>query len=282
MQRDWSQVEVDAVVRDYFAMLDKQLRGITYVKAEHRHALLSEVDGRTEKSIERKHSNISAVLVELGYPYLSGYKPLHNYQRMLVDVVTARLSTDEVLEQSVARSADAPAAVPSVEDLLSRLVDAPSPPTAAVPAAREAAVEWRVRRGVDYLQREARNVSLGLAGEQFVFNFERARLLVAGADRLVDKVEHVAVTQGDGLGYDIRSYTVEGADLLIEVKTTGYGMLTPFFVSPKELSVSRTRFSDYALYRLFDFRDNPRLFAIRGAIDTSCAIEPTEYLAKVL
>lgn len=269
------------MVQDYFAMLDKQLRGLPYVKAEHRHALMSMVDGRTEKSIERKHSNISAVLVELGYPYLSGYKPLHNYQRMLVDVVAARLSDDAVLEQSVVHSADAPAAVPSVEDLVSRLVDAPAPFVAAAPAVREAAAQWRVRRGVDYLQREARNASLGLAGEQFVVNFEKARLLVAGADRLVDKVEHVAATQGDGLGYDVRSYTVEGADLLIEVKTTGYGMLTPFFVSVNELNVSRARFTDYALYRLFDFRSNPRLFAIRGAIDATCSLEPSQYVARV-
>ena len=41
--------------------------------------------GRTDPSIEFKHSNISAVLVERGQPYIDGYKPRGNYQRMLGD-----------------------------------------------------------------------------------------------------------------------------------------------------------------------------------------------------
>jgi Domain of unknown function (DUF3883) len=281
MSRDWSQIEVEAVVADYFAMLNKELRGEAFNKSAHRRVLLAALDNRTDGSVERKHSNISAVLVELGYPYLRGYKPLHNYQHALIDVVAARLDASQELEASVAASATASAEVPSITDILSRLVDAPAPVVLAAPIVREHAAAWRVRRGTNYLERESRNASLGLAGEQFVVNFEKARLLREGADRFVDRVEHVSVTCGDGLGYDVRSFGRDGSELLIEVKTTGYGKLTPFFVSPNELGVSRDRSPQWQLYRLFDFRTNPRFFSIAGALDVACSLEPSQYLARV-
>ncbi|NTW29391.1 MAG: DUF3883 domain-containing protein [Coriobacteriia bacterium] len=281
VSRDWSQVEVEAVVADYFAMLQKELRGEAFNKSVHRRALLTMLDQRTDGSVERKHSNISAVLVELDHPYLRGYKPLYNYQRALVDAVVERLSADGELEASVQASTTAVAQVPSVSDILARLVDAPMPSTPAAPVVREHAVAWRVRRGTNYLEREARNSSLGLAGEEFVVNFERARLLRAGADRFVDRVEHVSLTVGDGLGYDVRSFDSGGSELLIEVKTTGYGKLTPFFLSPNELNVSRQKSSNYQLYRVFDFRTDPRLFAVSGALDVACNLEPSQYLARV-
>ena len=53
----------------------------------------------------------------------------------------------------------------------------------------------RVRPKVDYLRQEAANASLGAAGELFVLEFERARLLAVGKDRLAGKVEHVSETR---------------------------------------------------------------------------------------
>ena len=45
------------------------------------------LDRRTKGSIERKHQNISAVLHEVGCPFIGGYKPLGNYQALLKEVV---------------------------------------------------------------------------------------------------------------------------------------------------------------------------------------------------
>ncbi|MBU4556347.1 MAG: DUF3883 domain-containing protein, partial [Actinobacteria bacterium] len=220
------------------------------------------------------------VLVEMGYPYLPGYKPQHNYQKALVDVVLRRVAELQNLDGLVADSATASAALPLLDGILERLVATPAPSQPSASVAREHAVAWRVRRGVDYLAREARNTSLGLAGEQFVVEFERARLKSVGAGRLADRVEHVALSLGDGLGYDVRSFELDGSELMIEVKTTGYGIFTPFYVTPNELEVSRGS-SNYRLYRLFDFRLNPRLFSIAGSLDASCVLEPSQYLARV-
>jgi hypothetical protein len=125
------------------------------------------------------------------------------------------------------------------------------------------------------------NSALGRAGELFVVGFERVRLERAGQGRLATQVEHVAATQGDGLGFDVLSFEADGRERFIEVKTTSFGAFTPFFVSPNELAVSQRTANQYSLYRLFAFRKDPKLFALPGALDQNCVLEPAQYLAQV-
>ena len=98
----WDWLECEAIVADYIAMLEFELKGERYNKTQHRRELQNQLNNRSEGSIEFKHQNISAVLIELGYPYISGYKPAYNYQHQLKDVVLARLAvTRQVLEAEV-------------------------------------------------------------------------------------------------------------------------------------------------------------------------------------
>jgi len=60
---DWSRLEVELVVADYFAMLWKELAGQPVDKTAHRKALQPQLNGRSHGSIEFKHQNISAVLI---------------------------------------------------------------------------------------------------------------------------------------------------------------------------------------------------------------------------
>jgi len=133
----------------------------------------------------------------------------------------------------------------------------------------------------DYLAQEARNRSLGRAGELFVLDLEARRLHAAGKKALSERVEHVAATQGDGLGFDVLSYEEDGRERLIEVKTTAFGERTPFFVSRSELARSEADAERYHLYRVFDFRDHARLFQLPGAINASRVLEAVTYLARV-
>ncbi|WP_419602516.1 hypothetical protein [Thiolapillus sp.] len=75
MAKNWSEAEVEAAVEDYFNMLRLELAGRKYNKTEHRRALMENLDNRTDSSVELKHQNISAVLIEMGIPYINGYKP---------------------------------------------------------------------------------------------------------------------------------------------------------------------------------------------------------------
>ncbi|MGY1519020.1 DUF3883 domain-containing protein [Luteimonas sp. A482] len=83
----------------------------------------------------------------------------------------------------------------------------------------------------------------------------------------------------------IRGVTSRGVqqdrERLIEVKTTAFGELTPFFVSRGELARSTTDAERYQLYRVFDFRERPRVFNLPGAIPTWCRLDPTNYLAHL-
>lgn len=279
MAEDWSKAEVRAIVDDYLSMLAQELRHEPYNKTEHRRALKPLLQGRTEGSIERKHQNISAALIELGFPYVPGYKPLSNYQQLLFDVVAATLLSKAELpplaQSEATRIADTP--VPPT-DVLSAMVTPPRPAERNI--ARSPSAQYRTRLGVDYLALEARNRSLGTSGEHFVAEFERVRLRSLGKPKLAERIEVVSDTRGDGAGFDVLSFETSGKERFIEVKTTGFGKETPFFVTRNELSFSIDHTIEFQLYRLFQFRTEPKLFALVGRLDKSCSLDPAQYIAR--
>ena len=280
---DWSITEVEATVADYLAMLEAELRGAPYSKAEHRRALVTLLNGRSEQSVEFKHANISAILIELGIPYISGYKPRSNYQRLLAEVVAERLTVQNHLIRVVAEDADK-VVVPSFDDLLAALVAAPTSSASKSKVAEPSKPPYKVGLpgpAVNYLEREARNRGLGAAGEEFALRFEQARLVHAGYEYLASKIVHVSKSQGVGAGYDILSFEPSGAERLIEVKATKYGRETPFFVSRNELAVSQVNAERYQLYRVFELRSNVKLFTLPGAFSSTCQLEPSTYQASV-
>ena len=275
----WSREEVEAAVTDYFDMLAKELRGEPFNKAEHNRALQQILNSRTRGSVERKHQNISAILIELGYPYIDGYKPLGNYQDLLRSVVEDRLPSAKDLNQTVNSVVEAPIeAIPQIDDLLSIQVAPPVREESASRVHEEPATRAQpVRR--NYLEIEARNQSLGRAGEDLVLRFEHERLTRMGEGTLADRIQHVSRTLGDHLGYDIVSFEADGRERLIEVKTTRFGAMTPFFASRNEVNVSAKREAQYQLYRLFSFHSQPRLFALPGSLRNSCRLDPANYSA---
>jgi len=136
--------------------------------------------------------------------------------------------------------------------------------------------------GVDFVQRDARNRELGRNGEEWAHELERRRLHdVDKRPDLAKRVEWVATTRGDGLGYDIESFNRDGSARVIEVKTTGLGKHFPFYVSANELRVSQQRPRDYHLYRVFNFASAPRMYPLTGALDQVCRLEPQSFVARV-
>jgi Domain of unknown function (DUF3883) len=246
---DWSRQEVEAIVDDYLAMLASELAGTAYKKAAHRRALLPLLNSRTEQSIEFKHANISAALLDAGFPYIAGYKPRSNYQALLAEVLSERMSGAAQLREIAAADADCPMVVPEVDDILAVLSTPPRPSGDTHKVAEP--TRPAIRLTTNYIEREAHNRSLGVAGELFALNYERARLIHIGKESLADRIEHTSKVRGDYEGYDILSFEETGAERLIEVKTTKYGAETPFFVSRHEVSTSERRAPDYHVYRLY-------------------------------
>ena len=98
-----------------------------------------------------------------------------------------------------------------------------------------------------FVGNDSLNQSLGRAGEELVLEYEQKRLWAAGRRDLANRVQHVSATEGDHLGFDVLSFEADGRDRLIEVKTTQFGALTPFFASKNEVSISEARHSEYQL-----------------------------------
>ena len=281
MPEDWSPEEVAATVADYFVMLGHELRREPYNKREHNRRLQALLNNRSPGAIEFKHANISAVLIEMGFPYIDGYKPRSNYQELLKDEVAHRLAADVTLIKSAEAVVEAPVAgpipVPSLADII---VDAPKVEREPMHYERRS-TRPPPRLGVNYLERESRNRSLGLAGELFALEVEHRRLWEAGEQQLAERLEHVSQTKGDGLGYDILSYERDGRERFIEVKTTNFGQMTPFYATRGEVAMSEENAPRFSLYRVFKFRDAPRLFMLEGALKESCILDATQFKASL-
>lgn len=275
---DWRPDEVELIVTDYLAMLTCELTGQAYNKTAKRQLLLTKLPGRTGGSIEFKHANISAVMLELGFPYLRGYKPRSNFQRsLLVQEVSAQVLKHSLIDEVALSAVQMPAASADKLDFSRVKAAAPRRETAA----NERSPQYlRAPLKRDYLEREAQNRSLGSAGEEFALRFEQWRLSQLGAEQLAQRVVHASRVEGDGLGYDIRSFEPDGRERFIEVKTTSFGERTPFFVSANEVRFARDHAPQFHLYRLFDFRASPRLFQLDGPIDGHCNLHPTTYRAS--
>lgn len=283
MAGSWSRAEVEATVADYRAMLALELSDQPFNKREHNRNLQKLLQDRSAGSVERKHQNISAVLIELGYPWIDGYKPLGNYQELLLEVVREQVEEDQILLALIRKDAAtviAPAIPASTADILAALEDPPAgaPRVPYLDRVKERSV---TPPRLNYLELEATNAKQGQAGEEWVVAFEQARLRKAGRDTLADKIEWVSRDAGDHFGFDIRSFETNGSDRLVEVKTTKRGKESPFFVTRNEVRVSRENGKAFHLYRLFRFSRGPRLYTVAGALDRSCVLDPTGYEARV-
>ena len=269
---NWSSAELDAIVADYFAMLRAEQADQAYNKTVHRKALMTEVH-RSEGSIEFKHQNISAVLTQLGLPRINGYKPAWNFQGAIADAIWRFLKKQpDPVPFTVAPSTG------FSDPALLFVESPPTPPPMSTTAKR--AYE-RVARKFDPALRDQMNRALGLAGEQHVFEFEQRRLFDAGRRDLAKKVRWVSQADGDGLGYDIRSYKEDGSERWIEVKTTRGGNATPFYLTRNENEVAKERPDAFRLYRLYDFSKAPRLFTLKPPLEQLLTLEPLTFRASL-
>lgn len=135
---------------------------------------------------------------------------------------------------------------------------------------------------IDFIEKEIRNRSLGLLGELFILENEKNFLISNNRSDLADLVQHVSLEIGDGLGYDILSFDLDGVDKKIEVKTTRSNITRPFYLSRNELLVSNRHPENYFLFRLFDFDselNKGKYYIISGDLSKSLKLDAISYIA---
>lgn len=281
--KDWSEQEVRLLVVDYFAMLESELLGRRYVKSEHSGLLRPQLTDRSKASVEFKHANVSGVLVEMGLPYIEGYKPRSNYQALLATEVENFLGQNPNLLDRLAASRvlNPTEAVAIGTSRPGQLIEA-APERIYAPA--KTAKPWLSRRGkqIDFVARDAANRRLGELGEQFVFDLEQQRLKSSGRDDLAHKVTWASREYGDGLGYDILSYNeTNDTERMIEVKSTGLGKYFPFLVTDNEVRCSEDIPTQFQLFRVFDLSRTPRVYILNGSLRQVCDLAPVIYRASM-
>lgn len=104
-------------------------------------------------------------------------------------------------------------------------------------------------RKVDFEGTNKRNKEIGILGEKFVLETERKRL----GSPLSERVIHVSEEDGDGVGYDILSYTKNEEIRFLEVKTTTGCKETPFYISENERLFLETYGEDAEIVRVYNF-----------------------------
>jgi hypothetical protein len=200
-RRNGTDEELDLIVADYFTMLNDEVADVPYSKAGRNRLLRSQID-RSEGSIEFKHQNISAVLVQLGLPRIIGYLPAANYQKAIIAAVDRYLSRNPVaLRPETTLSA--------LAERMNLFVGAP--PSLLPVTPRRADVERLVRK-FNPVERDFRNRKLGRDGEELVFHFERERLQKLDRPDLAKKIQWISEELGDGAGYDILSFDANGRE----------------------------------------------------------------------
>lgn len=139
---------------------------------------------------------------------------------------------------------------------------------------------FRGRQSVDYGTNADENKSVGNTGEALVEKWEKAELIRNGRPDLSQKVEIVATTKGDGLGYDVLSFTPSGEEKYIEVKTTTGDAETPFYLSATELSFSKQNPKNFYLFRVYNFNradGSAQFYEVSGNIEESFNLNPVEF-----
>ena len=139
---------------------------------------------------------------------------------------------------------------------------------------------FRTKKSPDYALKESKNRKLGLVGEELVLKYEKERLISLGKEDLAERIIHTSKVEGDGAGYDIKSFNEDGSVKYIEVKATRGNINTDFYMSPRELRFAELNKDSFCLYRVFDLQkrtNNGKFFVFNGDINNSFNKIPTGF-----
>lgn len=245
----------DLIVSAYFDIHRIQIAGgKVNKKAIYRD--LAERINRLEGYVENKMQNISAVLELLEMPWAKGLAPSRNrFETALVEAIQRHFDASPfaVFEE------------PSPSIVLDTAAVEVEPPQLRPAKPLDPKLE-RIARKYNHAERDFQNRDLGRRGEEFVLKRERDRLSAAGKHKLADRVEWTADIKGDGVGYDIQSFNLDGAERWLEVKTTRGNIRSSFFLTRTEHDVGLQHPEKWRLVRLFNFDKAPSLFRLRAPL----------------
>jgi hypothetical protein len=156
-----------------------------------------------------------------------------------------------------------------------------TPPNKAAP--RTSTRQFKAQKSPDFTSKEVSDKELGLKGELFVLALERERLIAGDREDLANKIVHISQEIGDGAGYDIASYNLDGSHRHIEVKTTRGGLRSGFYLTPNEHEYAKYSPDTFVLLRVFDFDPIKCIgdyYELEGDPEQYVNLKPVNYFAS--
>jgi uncharacterized protein (UPF0333 family) len=123
----------------------------------------------------------------------------------------------------------------------------------------------------------------GDLGEMFVYDLEVNYLNKIGRSDLAEKVQHVAI-EGDGHGYDIKSFYENGSEKFIEVKATNTSSGSTFNMSKNEFNFLQTHLNNAVVYHVHNVNNERETTVViypASSVVNSPDISPSGYVVKM-
>lgn len=140
------------------------------------------------------------------------------------------------------------------------------------------------RSKADYNKINLSKEKVGKDSEKLIYDLEKERLKKENREDLAESVVWESEENGDGAGYDIRSYEKrdgEYVEIYIEVKGTSKSVNEPFDISINEIEASNKYKGQYYIYRVGEiYSDKPRFYRINGRIEDNFELEATSFKAR--
>jgi len=114
-------------------------------------------------------------------------------------------------------------------------------------------------------RRSSESIKTGNRGEEVVFQYEKGNLLSHGKPELAEKVDWIA-KRGVYHGYDILSFTPEGEEKYIEVKSSVGKKIDTLEITENEWAAAQNSLKrkNYYIYLVTDVFKNPHLEVLRN------------------
>lgn len=136
-----------------------------------------------------------------------------------------------------------------------------------------------VGKKVDFDLINKKRKTEGTFGETLVLRDEKRKVSTYGIEKEVD---HVALSVGDGLGYDILSYDEKGKEIYIEVKTTKANSIDNFYLSKREKEAAKNE--NYFIYRVYNLNMDKGTYNVEvfssNELNTLFDLVPQSYIVK--
>ncbi len=281
---DWTPAENRLIVAEYFEFLRRFVAGQDVrLKKPAYDRLVGELGTREAGAIENKFQNMSAVLELMGWRTVPGWPPRPNFQVPLAEAVRAHVHEHPDLLLLLEGQSSPRPSLDEIRRLASpdREVGEGTFKVRDRDSSRLSSTQQKIVSRLHDLDSDSRRREIGQLGEAFVLELEQRKLERANRSDLARQVEWSARDIGDGLGYDVRSFTPEGTEIFIEVKSTSRPMVNwPFFISANEVEVSRRLGPAFRLGRVFDLFSDPRVRTIAGPVPAD-ALTPVTYRGVV-